>query len=338
MDDGRASPKRAGQRKINEGGRRRLTKIDKTSDIAKAADVKSSANIVLPEIKKVLLDQHARNAERTNRRSNTIFPSEMARSEWCPRATYYRMSGLPDPSSSYSFGLDNVFSEGNAIHAKWQRWLAETGHLWGDWYCEPCGTRVNNSVLPEPIQFEGHTPYWTSDHHHDWEYKEVTLKSTEHRISGHADGALINHNCLIEIKSMGIGTFRFEAPKLLEQHTYKIGTKKVTDVEGMWNDLHRPLISHVKQGNIYLYMAQEQNMPFDSIVFLYEFKANQKVKEFRIKRSDDILAPLLDTAAQIEYALSVGVPPACPFGGCGSCKAYEGTPAEEKKSHYEEEK
>lgn len=331
MADKRTSPGRVRQTKPDIGGRR-LVKADKKTPIGKIAELKASTGIVIPEIKKVLLAHHERNTARTSRRSNTIFPSEMARSEWCPRSTYYRMSGMPDPASTYSFGLDNVFSEGNAIHAKWQGWLAETGHLWGDWSCEECGTRINNSL--KPPDSKGYYISGVENSHHDWVYKEVTLKSTSHMISGHADGALYNHNCLIEIKSMGIGTFRFEAPKLLEEHTYEIKGKKIVDIEGMWKSLHRPLISHVKQGNIYLFMAQEMGMPFEEIVFLYEFKANQQVKEFRIKRSEDILAKMLDTATKIEYALAQGVPPACPFGGCGACKAYEGK-KNEQKSHYE---
>lgn len=320
-------PSRARQKKADVGGRARLTKVDPKTTIGKLAKLKSSTAIVVPEVKKVILAQHERNATRTSRRSNTIFPSEMARSEWCPRATYYRMSGLPEPATQNSFGLDNVFSEGNRIHAKWQGWLAETGNLWGDWYCKDCATRVNNSLKPDAyygMYHKDNSPYYLDPHVHDWQYKEVTLKSTSHKISGHADGALVKHNVLIEIKSMGIGTFRFEAPTLFAENTYDINGKKVTDIEGMWKAVHRPLMSHVKQGNIYLWMAEEMGFPFDEIVFLYEFKANQQVKEFRIKKSDDILAPMLDTATQIEYALARGVPPACPFGGCGACRAYEG--------------
>jgi len=301
-------------------GRKRLTKSD--GPIAKLAEIKSSANLVIPEVKKVLLAKHELNKQRTALRHNNIFPSEMARSEWCPRATYYRMSGLPEPSdSSVSFSLENVFAEGNRIHEKWQSWLAETGDLWGDWYCHECDTRINNSLKPDSYLEVGESTHAP----HDWKYKEVTLGSTTHRISGHADGAMYSKNCLIEIKSMGIGTFRFEAPKLMKDHTYTIDGKNITDIEGMWKSLNRPLLSHVKQGNIYLFMAEEMGMPFSEIVFIYEFKANQQIKEFRISRSDDILRPMLDTATQIEYALKLGYPPLCRNGteGCATCRAYE---------------
>lgn len=317
-------PGRIRQAKADSGGRSRLTKTDKKSPLGQLAKIKSSTGIVIPEVRKILLEKHEKNAGKSIHRSNVIFPSEMARSEWCHRATYYRMSGMPQPSSTNSFSLDNVFSEGNRIHSKWQGWLAETGLLWGDWYCGKCETRINNSDKPDTKERITLNQWETEEHSHEWEYKEVTLKSTSHQISGHADGALIDHNVLIEIKSMGIGTFRFEAPNLLSEHTYDIKGKKVTDIEGMWRSLHRPLMSHVKQGNIYLYMAQEMGMPFEEIVFIYEFKANQSVKEFKIKKSEDILAPLLTAATTIEYALTTGTPPPCPFGSCGACRAYEG--------------
>lgn len=319
MADRKTSPGGPG-RKEATGGRRRVTKDD-GKNFAALVKERASASLVLPVIKEVLLADHARNSERSARRSNSIFPSEMARSEWCPRATYYRMSGMPEKTSpSFSFGLDNVFSEGNRIHSKWQDWMSRTGDLWGDWHCEVCATRINDTLKPDVHYMNMPDPY----HAHRWDYKEVTLKSTSHRISGHADGALLSKNCLIEIKSMGIGTFRFEAPALLKEHTYDIKSKKIVDIEGMWKSLHRPLISHVKQGNIYLHMAEEMGMPFDQIVFIYEFKANQQIKEFRIKKSDDILRPMLDRCTAIEYALEVGEPVPCPHGGCAACRAYEG--------------
>jgi hypothetical protein len=324
MADRRASTGGIRQKKADAGGRRRIEKSD-GKKFNTLSQQKSSASLILPIVKEVLLAEHQRNSEKSSRRSNSIFPSEMARSDWCPRATYYRMSGMPEKNaSSFSFSLDNVFSEGNRIHAKWQGWLAKTEDLWGDWYCGKCGTRINNSLLPGKEDYSNQECSSLALSPHIWEYKEVTLKSVTHRISGHADGALLSKNCLIEIKSMGLGTFRFDAPILLKENTYEINGKKITDIEGLWKNLHRPLLSHVKQGNIYLYMAQEMGMNFDEIVFIYEFKANQQVKEFRIKKSDNILAPMLDRCTAIEYALEVGEPVSCPHGGCAACRVYEG--------------
>lgn len=306
--------------------------------MAAMSAIKSSTGIVLPEVRTVVLRRHSENKEKNVHRTSVIYPSEMARSDWCPKATYYRMSGLPDKSSSPSFTLENVFAEGNAIHSKWQRWLADTGKLWGDWRCNRCTEYVKNSVKPgdrdygpcvgigfvmlgEPLKSGMDTE--TKSFPHDWEYKEVTLKSASLPISGHADGGLIGHNALIELKSVGLGTLRFEAPKIFAANEHEVGGKKIADIEGMWKDLHRPLLSHIKQGNIYLWMAREMGLPFDRIQFVYEFKANQQVKEFSVWESSDILDPMLDTAAKINYAVRAGVPPACPKGGCANCKAYE---------------
>jgi len=275
------------------------------------------------------LDDTRKNIHRTN----VIYPSEMARGDWCPRATYYRMAGYPEPESHYSLTLENVFAEGNAIHAKWQSWLSDTGLLWGDWRCTRCSEYVRDSLRPNDRDFGACVgTRWVQlpglvvpdqQFAHDWVYKEVTLKSTTMPVSGHADGALVDYDCLIELKSIGVGTLRFEAPKLLEENTHEIGSRKIADWEGMWKDLHKPLLPHVRQGNIYLWMAEQMGLPFNSIIFVYEFKANQQSKEFRIFKSDDILAPMLDIASDIERHLKAGVPPDCPFGGCGSCKAYE---------------
>ena len=324
-------PKGIETERVTSTGRRRITKLDgKLSDYA---SIKSSTGVVLPAVRKVLLDRRKQNAERSLHRTSIIYPSEMARADWCPRATYYRMSGRPNPESSSSFTLENIFAEGNAIHTKWQNWLSDTGLLWGDWRCSRCSEYVKNSIKPESDRFgpcvgtvfvdlkrDGH---FVEDFPHDWKYKEVTLSSDTLPISGHADGALIEHNCLIEIKSLGVGTLRFDAPKLTEDNTHMLDGKKIVDIDGMWKNFNRPLLPHVKQGNIYLWMAKQMGLPFDTIVFLYEFKANQQAKEFSIKMSQDILEPLLDTAANVGYAVGVGVAPKCPFGSCKNCKAYE---------------
>lgn len=295
-------------------------RIEKGGEFADYSEIKSMTGMVLPEIRKVLLAKHHANSEKTRRRSNVVYPSEMARAEWCPRATYFRMSGLPEPSGRYSFTLENVFAEGNRIHSKWQNWMADTGLLWGDWRCHKCRMDIRNSVKPNALSYEACPQSLTS---HEWQYNEVTLRSPTLPVSGHADGGFINHNCLIEIKSVGLGTLKFEAPTIFKENTVKVGSKTIADVEGMWKSIHRPLLSHVKQGNIYLWMAQEMGMPFDKMVYLYEFKANQQVKEFVVHPSDDILNPMLDNVRSIKTALEEKEPPKCPFGGCALCRAYE---------------
>lgn len=317
-----------------------MTKNDKR--FADYSALKVATGIVLPEVKKILLDRKRIEAERSSHRTHIIYPSEMAKTEWCPRATYYRMAGYTEPPSKSSFTLENVFSEGNRIHTKWQTWLAQTGKLWGDWRCSRCAVYVKDSLKPEGSALLN-SPYgacvgtdWVDlkftlpidptkmeKYEHDWQYKEVTLRSTTLPVSGHADGALTEHNCLIELKSLGIGSLRFEAPKLLEENTHLINGKKVIDIDGIWKNFHRPLSSHLRQGNIYLWMCKEMGLPFDRISFVYEFKSNQQSKEFVVPYSEDIVVPLLETSEMIKAAVADKAVPDCPYGGCSSCKPYE---------------
>ncbi len=290
-----------------------------------------------------MLDRERQDKARSAHRTHIIYPSEMSRGDWCIRATYYRMIGKPHPESKSSFTMENVFAQGNAIHDKWQGWLSETGKLWGDWRCSRCAVYVKDSLKPSGSALN--SPYgmcvgtdWVdlkftmsvdplnpAKYEHDWKYKEVTLRSTTLPVSGHADGALTEHDCLIELKSLGVGSLRYESPAMLDRNTHVVNGHKIVDIDGLWKDFHRPLTSHLKQGNIYLWMAKEMGLPFDRISFIYEFKANQQVKEFVVPYSEDIIAPILEMAKSVKECIDRGIVPPCPFDikGCTQCRAYE---------------
>lgn len=314
---------------------RKVSKSD--GRMARYAELKTLTGIVLPEVKKVLLDRHK--DESPSRRRFIMYPSEMSLSDWCPRGTYYRMCGYPEPPSNNSFQMENVFAHGNQVHSKWQDWLSDTGKLWGDWRCFRCGAYIKDSLKPknpgdgvgvytpctgtEWVSLNGGTLFEQQNFSHSWTYKEVTLKSSSLPMSGHADGALVEHNSLIEFKSLGVGSLRFSAPTLLEQHTYTVQDRRIIDIDGLWRDFHRPLPSHVRQGNLYLWMCKEMGLPFNRISFIYEFKPNNQVKEFILPYSEDIVAPMLTIARTVVEAVSSKIPPPCPKGGCPECRKYE---------------
>ena len=189
------------------------------------------------------------------------------------------MIGTPVPPSKSSFTLENVFNEGNMIHNKWQNWMASTGKLWGDWRCSRCAAYVKDSLKPNDVlvgyctgvsrvDLSGNT----TDFPHSWQYKEVTLRSTSLPVSGHADGALTEHNILVELKSLGVGSLRFEAPNLLKEHTHETKSGKyVLDIDGLCKEFHSPLSGLIRQGNIYLWLCQENGLPFDRISIVFEF-------------------------------------------------------------------
>lgn len=334
-------------RRTEDNSRRRVTKSD--GRLADYSSLRTATGIVIPEVKKVLLDRKRQDDEVTAHRHNVIYPSEMAKNDWCPRATYYRMTSGHLPKSQSSFTLENVFNEGNMIHNKWQGWMSATGLLWGDWRCSRCAEYVKDSLKPDAY-FSGSCvgASWVKldlpralthggpvidkvpevkEFAHDWKYKEVTLRSTTLPVSGHADGAFVEHDILVELKSLGVGSLRMEAPNLLKQHTHvsKTTSKSILDIDGIWKDFHRPLSGHIRQGNIYLWMCKENGLPFDRISIVYEFKSNQQAKEFVVPYSEDIVAPLLEKAQGIVESIQKGIAPACQAGegGCTQCRPYE---------------
>ncbi|TKK84659.1 hypothetical protein FDA94_29025 [Herbidospora galbida] len=246
-----------------------------------------------------------------DRRQDIIHPSEMAHDDWCPRQTYYRIDavrrGETIPPEVHSWVTENIFAEGHSIHSKWQGWLAELGLLSGHWRCLVCKCIVTTEVGPEPHW----CPFCET---RTFEYAELPLSAEDsHLIAGHTDGFVPSKHCLIEIKSIGLGTIRIDAPSLVRKYTAeRPDGKKIPDLDEIWRQLEAPLPSHVKQGAIYLWMAQQLGYEVSRIVFLYEFKANQQTKEFSLrldKATRLILDDLLNKATQIFNAIHHDAPP-----------------------------
>jgi hypothetical protein len=272
--------------------------------IASLAETKKSKNVLLGDIHRHLLEEHDKP---TDRRQDIIHPSEMAKSDWCPRQTYYRLAGAsPEKSRNFSAQLETVFEEGHAIHAKWQKWLQQMGRLWGKWRCAECGWSETATGGTLHCQ--------NCDARQPLEYREVPVEAeSEFLIAGHEDGAIEDLNALVEVKSIGNGTVRFDQPELLRQFTVKTEDgKTVIDTDGLWKSLRRPFGSHIRQTQIYLRLCKEMGLPFDKVIFLYEYKATQAHKEFVVKYNPEIAEPLFESALDVKYALKKGKPPPRP--------------------------
>jgi hypothetical protein len=201
--------------------------------------------------------------------------------------------------------MQSIFDEGHAIHAKWQNWIAEMGNLYGVW--EKNGERTWGISTPGA------------------KYREVPLESKKHMIRGHADGWVkgLDEDFLIEIKSMGAGTIRMEAPSLL------VGANG--DLETAWRAIKQPFRSHMLQGQMYLHlshlMVEEglfESAP-DEIVFIYELKANQDYKEFCVKYDPEYVTEIFENALDVVWAVENQRPPACnidPVKGCKRCSTF----------------
>ena len=241
------------------------------------------------------------------RRTDVLHPSEIIKPDWCHRYSAYLLMGGEAKKEKPNLRLQNIFDEGHAIHAKWQRRFQDMGVLYGKFQCYSC-QKVVVGTSPTPCECG----------YPNLEYKEVSLYDEELRISGHTDGWIkgIGEDCLIEIKSIGAGTLRFEAPDLL------------FDAEGdltkAWRNIRRPFRSHLLQGQMYLELAKRiygDEAPKE-IVFIYELKADQDYKEFTVKADYEIVDRIFFSASKVVKAVNAGVLPECnvdPENGCKLC-------------------
>lgn len=287
--------------------------MSKLDEFARLQAAKQGQKPVIPLVREYLQKRHS---EDSDRNPWVVHPSEMAKKDWCERATFHRISSGVVFPESFNFTLQAIFDEGHQIHDKWQQWLRGTGELWGDWRCELCNAwqhaRAARDLLCAPCALGPHGERIP----HQWHYEEVGL--TSGIISGHEDGAVYDR--LIEIKSVGLGTLRHDAPGVLAKFYRK--TVKCYDLDGLWAALKQPLASHVRQANVYMYLAQQMGGEygrFSQASIVYEFKPNQQSKEFSIRISDEILDPLLERLKPLE----AGRLPACPYGGCKKCRPYD---------------
>ena len=240
----------------------------------------------------------------TSRRQDVLHPSELIKDDFCVRAACYRLMGYTSKPDRPNLRLQSIFDEGHAIHAKWQGYLAEMGVLYGMW-----------------DTLEGRTWALSADVYSDAKYREVPLTDDALRIAGHSDGWVkgLGEDFLIEIKSIGPGTIRTEQPSLFREG----------DLFAAWKEIRRPFPTHVRQGQLYLALAnrmaergQLESAP-QEIVFIYELKADQSAKEFVVAYDPVLAKDALDDAYDITKAVECDTLLDCRFDGCKQCKSYE---------------
>lgn len=277
--------------------------------LAQRTKARQSPGVLLPAVKQGMLAAYT--AE-TDRRWDIIHPSELSHQKtFCPRAVYLRIveGPLEKRGEDFDFVRDNIFDEGHTIHRKWQQRLREATPLWGNWRCIICGDVERDTLDP------GRNWGSCSQDGHIWEYMEVSLDAEEDLLmAGHADGAA--WTTLAEIKSVGTGSVRIEAPDIFNAAD--------GDLQKMWRDITRPFKTHVNQVDIYLWICQHMGLPFTSAEFIYESKWNQQVKNFTIQYNEERSLRLIDQARAIKYAVEQHEEPACRFpASCENCKPYD---------------
>lgn len=237
-----------------------------------------------------------------------LHPSEISKKDWCPRSSWYKINKYPASAESLAFSRLNVFEEGHAIHAKWQNWLWQAGVLAGDWACKACNHKWY-ALAPSTCPVCSSTSV---------DYREVNIQNDDYRIIGHADGEINDSQgrALIEIKSLGLGTIRWENPTLYR--AYSSGEIKFEEI---WKNIKKPFPSHIRQGSIYMYCTG-----IHTIVFIYEWKPTQEVKEFIVEFQPEVIEKVLDGCKQVMDHLDTDIVPLRPnwaddpsASGCKFC-------------------
>lgn len=263
---------------------------------------RSKSGLLLPHIERHVM-RTMTGARPDDHSEKYMHPSDMVKGDWCGRHDYYRLVGTPASKvtvANPSFRMNNVFAEGHAIHGKWQTWLWEMGVLVGFFRCKECGHRW---YAKSPVECQ----FCRSER---LEYKEYPLHHERYMVEGHADGAvhLPEFRSLIEIKSVGLGTLAFEAPRLHQR--YLDGQS----AEEIWRDITHPFSSHMRQGQLYLWMAWPA---YEQIVFIYESKFHQQTKEFVVDYNKKFIASILDTAHEVSQCVRTGHVPERPEWATG---------------------
>ena len=203
----------------------------------------------------------------------------------------------------------SVFEQGHAIHSKWQNWFSEMGVLYGKWYSET--DNLNVWGLSSEVN-KGTSVF---------EYREVPLNYEPLHIAGHSDGLLVGlgEPLMLEIKSIGAGTLRWEVPELFVEND--------NNVERTWEHIKEPFMKHVNQVQIYMKLAELLELEYvpQEAVLIYELKSNQDVKEFVVSKSDFGIAHIFESAQMIADSVSTKTPPQCNISakGCKRCKGYK---------------
>ena len=280
-----------------------MTRVIRSSALRRLKDTyRTKSGLLLPQIERHVM-RTMTGARPSDHSEQYMHPSDMVKPEWCGRHDYYRITGAlahKTDAINPSFRMTNVFAEGHAIHGKWQTWLWEMGVLVGDFACKECGHRWY-ARSPTACQF------CLSER---LEYKEYPFRHERYMVEGHADGAvhLPNFRSLIEIKSIGIRTLAFEAPRLYQR--YLDGES----AESIWTSITHPFSSHMRQGQLYLWMAWPI---YDQITFIYESKFHQQTKEFVVEYNKNFIASILETAREVSQCVRTGYVPDRPDWATG---------------------
>ena len=281
--------------------------VVQSKDLKSFLDAKKRPTRLLGDIDRFLLMQPP-----GDRSTTVLHPSEITKKDWCHRSSWFLLQGAPKKADKPSFRLQSIFDTGHAVHAKWQKYFQDMGVMHGRFVCLACD-HVTFGTSPEACES-------CAAPSRKLVYDEVTLFDDELRIKGHTDGWVkgIGVDTLIEIKTVGPGTIRMEAPSLMQQAD--------GDFLKAFSSVNRPFGPHILQGQMYLELMKRMGHDVNEITFIYELKADQSMKEFTVQADYEMVRHVFDGARRVVDAIESGEVLDCsnnPGGTCSQCDSYK---------------
>lgn len=277
-----------------------------SKDLKNFLDAKKRPTRLLGDVDRFLLLQPP-----GDRSTTVLHPSEITKKDWCHRSSWFLLQGAKKKQDKHPFRLQSIFDTGHAVHAKWQKYFQDMGVLHGRFMCLACD-QVTFDTSPANCEHCGAPA-------RKLVYDEVTLFDDDLRIKGHTDGWIkgIGDDTLIEIKTVGPGTIRAEAPQLMQAAD--------GDFLKAFSNVNRPFGPHILQGQMYLELMKRMGHDVNEITFIYELKADQSMKEFTIKADYEMVRHVFDGARRVVDAIESGEVLDCsnnPGGTCSQCESY----------------
>jgi len=265
----------------------------KVGDITQQADAfrqqlkhDDIANELVADIRRYLEVEDA--AHNEDRDTAHLHASEICKSDWCPRSSWYRITGVPADTKAKR-GNVLIYREGHDIHDRHQGALWKAGRLSGEFKCLDCGL-IWWATSPDscPSCDCVHLKYW-----------EVPIEDESIRLLGRGDGIVEGTAVgpvLLEVKSIGLGTIRIEVPGV-----YRDFETKEMSLYELWGAIKRPFPSHVRQ--IMLYMRA---LGLKHCIALYQNKWDQGLKAFHVRYLPNTIEPIITQCKTVVEALENG--------------------------------
>lgn len=234
----------------------------------------------------------------SDRRYDTFHPSAWGS---CLRAVAYQYYNSecrfkPKTESDVDQRMERLFDNGHYMHARWQKYLSESGIIRGYWSCKKCDMwygmdqklGILNPKLGDPRSWP--CPCDPSLLH----YEELLVKSDpRYRFEGHVDA-------VIDLRNTPMATGR-------SSDLFVVDFKSMKD--SYFSELRYAKHEHVIQTHIYMWL-----LDINAAMVLYENKDNQNVKEMFVPRDEKIIDQIKEESVWMIKVLGHGRLPPRPKG------------------------